>query len=150
MHLDQQPISWIVNFWQKCCAFQLKILDVSSVSRCTLEYVQKVSKQSLHLHGEWLSRILKEGSRSVWPWAAMLLITYGGELLNLWIWWDLRTVPLNLLCDNLYAYVILVHTRKATYAKLDYLTSIATKKSRGTITRLHTWRQDGRHSRLSL
>ena len=46
-------------------------------------------------------------------------------------------------CDNLYACVTYIHARKATQAKQNYLAGLATKKSGGTITHLHTWWQDG-------
>ena len=39
---------------------------------------------------------------------------------------------------------------KSTHAKQNCLAGLAAKKSGGTITHLHTWRWDGRHSRFPL
>ena len=39
---------------------------------------------------------------------------------------------------------------KATHAKQKYLVALATKKSKGTITCLYTWWQDGRHNMFPL
>ena len=49
--------------------------------------------------------------------------------------------------NNHYACVIYIHAGKATHA---CLAGLATKKSGGTITHLHTWWQDGCHNRFPL
>ena len=58
---------------------------------------------------------------------------------------DLCTISLPR--DSHHACVIKVHAGKATHA---CLAGLATKISEGTITHLHTWRQDGRHNRFTL
>ena len=65
---------------------------------------------------------------------------------------DLRTLslPRDSPRDHQYACVIWVHAGKATHASWNYLAGLATKKSGGTITLLHTWWQDGRHNRFPL
>ena len=88
-----------------------------------------------------------------WPyWLSRMEASYCTFGLGTIIRHDLHTLslPRNSPCDNLYACVIWVHAEKATHAKQNYLTGLATKKSGGTITHLHTWRQDGRHNRFPL
>ena len=53
---------------------------------------------------------------------------------------DLCTLSLlhDSLCDNLHARVIQVHAGKATHTKQTCSVGLATKKSGGTITHLHT------------
>ena len=71
--------------------------------------------------------------------AAVLTVMYGGELSYPRIWRDLRTLSLpSVLLPNLNACVIKVHARKATHAYRICLAGLATKKSGGTITPLHT------------
>ena len=65
---------------------------------------------------------------------------------------DLRTFSLlrDSPCNNQHACVIWVHARKATHTQQNYLAGLAMKKFKGTITHLHTWRQDGGHNRFPL
>ena len=88
------------------------------------------------------------GWRPYWP--SRMEVSYCTFGFGAIIWRDLRTLllPRNSPRDNLYACMIKVHTGKATHAWWICLAGLATKKSGGTITHLHTWRQDGPHNRF--
>ena len=60
------------------------------------------------------------------------------------------SLPRDSPCDNQYACAIWVHAGKATHAQRNNLAGLVTKKSGGTITRLHTCHQNGRHNRFPL
>ena len=108
------------------------------------------------------------GNSNICNWVSLtpVLMLWGGGNIDNHVWRlsyctlgfgaitrrDLRilSLPHDSPRDNLYACVIWVHAGKATYAQQNYLADLATKKSGGTVTHLHTWWQDGRHNRFPL
>ena len=87
---------------------------------------------------------------------AILTVTYGGELLYFRIWHDHSSRSAHIIITVWFTSrkPICVHDLsprgKGNSRLTKLLSGLATKKSGGTITHLHTWWQDGCHNRFPL
>ena len=146
-------------FWSNCSGsggprVGQYTVNLRSFEQLALPHVApKVSSQQGDLKGEsglFLARGNAMGRRPYWPSymeTSCCTFRFGAIIRG-----DLHTLslPCDSPCDNLHTYVIEVHAGKATHAKQNCLAGLATKKSGGTITHLHTWGRDCHHNRFHL